>query len=633
MDGLSLFAAVIASAAAQFLLRTNAYAAGVTATLLAVGLSWRAVAPGTHVVGPARFDPPMPSPLLPPHCILLVAALVAWALTLGLQTLDQHDLWQLGLWVLAIGLLNASYVEPGGWRRWQPTGESLFVLAIVAAGSVARLYHLDSVPGGFYGDEGEFGVKALALLDGARVRAFETGWDMHPTLFTYLQAGAMALTARDVAGVRLASALAGGLTLWPWYWFLRRAAGFWVALAGTMFVAASPWDLHFTRLASNNAFVALFTVLGMSALFRATRTGKASAYVAAGTSLGLSFYFGNKAVLLPPMMVAGLCALAVVDGVAVRRQWRHWLLAVVVALFVAAPQLRYYASHDWYGALLYHPASKLISLYPEAGGAEPARAVQLLRQQIERSLLAFQYYSDRGVYQTASGFPLLTAAEATAFLLGLGYALRRWRTALAAFLLAWFAVGIQGSLLSRDPPQVHHLIGMITVPAAFAAIGFDVLRARLAATWPGGARVISGIALLACGVLGIREYFIGYARNWPIREITGIARAMRQYGTTHDLVLVTLPMMVERNGTFRFIAYGIRATDQLVKLPAKPWFKPTERDVVFVVDGRMPGALDRLQTWYPHGRLQEQFAPDGTLVAATYEVARAAIAAAHPPPP
>jgi hypothetical protein len=383
--------------------------------------------------------------------------------------------------------------------------------------------------------------------------------------------------------------------------------------------------VHFSRLASNNALVALCTVISMSALYRATRSGRAAAYVWAGTFLGLCFYFGNKAVMLPPMMLAGLAALALVERGAVLCQWRMWLLCLAVALCVGAPQFSYYAGHDWYGPLLSHPVTQSIAVAPE--GAKPVsdivRAARLARVQIERSLLAFQYYPDT-LYLVTFKSPLLPVGEAAVFLVGLVYCLAHWRVPLSAFLLGWFVVGLQGSMLSRYPPQANHMIGMVSVPAAFAAIAIDLVRRRCAQA--AGHRAAAGVGIALVSLLaaqGIHQYFVRDAERWAMVDITQVARAVRALAPTHDVVLVDIPVQWEQQAAFRFITYGVEGVDKLsTSEPGSLWHRPGKRPIAFIIGDPQPPVLQALRARYPHGVLDEHHSPAGQRVVAIYRVPR-----------
>jgi hypothetical protein len=305
-----------------------------------------------------------------------------------------------------------------------------------------------------------------------------------------------------------------------------------------------------------------------------------------------------------------------------------WLLCLAVALCVGAPQFSYYAGHDWYGPLLSHPVTRSIAVTP--GGAKPGsdivRAARLVRVQIECSLLAFQYYPDTSYLATFKS-PLLTVGEAAVFLVGLVYCLARWRVPLSAFLLGWFIVGLQASMLSQYPPQANHMIGMVSVPAAFAAIAIDLVRRRCAQAV--GHRAAAGVGIMLVSLLaaqGVHQYFVRDAQRWAMVDITEVARAIRALAPTHDVVLVGIPVQWEQQPAFRFITHGVEAVDKLSTLePGLLSPRPGKRPIAFIIGDPQPPVLQALRARYPHGVLDQRHAPAGQRVVAIYRVPRSEV--------
>ena len=540
---------------------------------------------------------------------------------LGLAATDQLHGVQLAAWTASVVALNAA---------WWPRGERLLegvsapeiaaVAGLTALAWIARIYDLEHIPYGLYGDEGEFGLVGIPLLEGGRVPPFATAWDHHPTLFAWLQAAGMGVAGIDVGGVRLASALAGGLMVVPLYVLLRRGLGLWAAVAGCAFLATSPWQIHFTRLASNNAYVALFTTASMAALLLGVQRPRARTWVALGTFVGLGFYFGNKAVGIPAMVVGGALALASTRGAPIRGQWRLWLLATAAAAFVMAPQLLYWATHaEWYEAVAKHPDINML----DPGSFEEMPLATLVRDQLERSVFAFHYFHDESAFRVVVDVPLLARAEAALHWIGLAVCLVLFRRPAPAMLTIWFWLGLCAILLAKRPPQGNHLIGMGAVPAALGGAAVHVLWAHLGAVRP--LRRVRG-PLLAVMIAGVAvgsayEYFVEWAEGWSIAEITEIGRAMTDYAPTHHLVLMTHRMMWKQNSTLRFAARGIEAEDKVIQArPEYRWFEPSERDVAFVFDARRADLLKAVTRRYPTGEVIEHRDQRGKLRAVVVEL-------------
>ena len=619
----AILAAIGIAGWAQLAFRSQRYDAALiasaTALLAAFVAAWlgRSAAPRLEA---GAEEPGVLRPLRPAALALGFGAL---ALAVGLAAADQLHGVQLAAWALACIALNLA---------WWPRGlhplsgvdrrEIALVIGLLVCAWIARVYDLEHVPYGLYGDEGEFGLVGLPLLEGGRLPPFATAWDHHPTLFAWLQAAGMAIAGVDVGGVRLASALAGGLMVVPLYVLLRAGFGLWAAVAGCAFLVTSPWQVHFTRLASNNAYVALFTTAAMAALYLGVQRPRARTWVALGTFLGLGFYFGNKAIGIPAMVLGGWIALALTGGAGVRRQWRLWLLALAIALLVMAPQLLYWATHaEWYEAVAKHPDVNMLdmaSLEADSLGA-------LVLDQIERSLFAFHYFHDESAFRVLVDVPLLARAEAALHWVGLAACLALVRRPLPALLTTWFWLGLCGIILAKRPPQANHLIGMGAVPAALAGASVHLLWVHLGSLRP--LHQVRGwiAAALIVGVSAqsAREYFIEWAEGWSIAEITEIGRAMTLYAPTHHLVLMTHRMMWKMNSTLRFAARGIEAEDKVIQAKSKyRWFEPGDRDVVFIFDARRTDLLRAVTARYPDLEVIERRDHRGKLRGVVIELPR-----------
>ena len=616
-----LVAALALSAGTQVALRGGSQPLGIALALAALAAGFAA----------ARLEPAdEPTPraaalpwraLAPPRPAVAACGALALLLVLVLQAADRAYGVQLAAWTLSALAWSAAYLPRGGPRRVRFGGEAALVLGLVALGLTARLARLAELPGGLYGDEAEFGLRALALLEGQRLAPFSVIFDLHPTLFHFVQAGGMALAGRDVGGLRFASALAGGLSVLPLHLLLRRDLGVAGAAAGALLLAVSPLHVHLTRLGSNNAWVGLCTVSALAALLAALRSGRAAPAVWAGSFLGLAFYFGNKAVGLPVLLAAALLVAGAAGALPVRRQWRLLVLGVAVAGLVFLPELVHYLRTDWYGPLLAHPMRKLVALGAPAG--QPGAAT--LGGQLGRALLTFVYLTDRSPFMPRAGFPIVAAGEATFLLVGVALCLARPRRPLAAFLLGWLAVGLATTALGKDPPQANHLIGVAALPAAGAAFALQRLGASLAraAARPALAPAATLLLALPIAAASAHAYFVADASRWLMAETTEVGRAMRELAPTHQLVLVTPPMSWDLNSTFKFMAPGVRVKDKHVSLdPEAAWFEPADRDVAFIVDGRSARLLAAIRARYPGGELQERRGPAGELRAAVVLVSR-----------
>jgi hypothetical protein len=328
-------------------------------------------------------------------------------------------------------------------------------------------------------------------------------------------------------------------------------------------------------------------------------------------------------VLLPPALLAGGAAAWLAlrrepKGAPRRVPWRGGILLVATALLVYAPQLRHALEGGWRSLLVAHPERWLAA--PEGGAGWGAQLALLARALLD--------HPDTSVFTGWPGMRVVGAGEATLFVAGLGVALARPTRALHALLLGWLAGGLGALLVDRSPVQIHHLVILCAVPAAFGAVALEALRDALARVGerPALGSVAALAAAAAVALQGAHAYFAVGARSWSYAEVAALGRAMRELAPTHHLALVTPRMSWDLNSTLLYLAPGVRAQDKLVALdPARRWLEPPGRDVAFLVHGRSAGELSTLRRRYPEAAVEERRGPPSRLRLAVVRVPAAAL--------
>ncbi len=613
----SLIIAIILAFVGQFLLTgMKLYTPGVTTYALAMSCMALYVRQCSSRRGPRISKPSWHMPWRQ-----IMASLLAVATTGGSLFLQWHDtayalqvaLWLAGMAFLVIGCWPSSY----RWRRlgerlWANRGEIAFLGAIALAGFVLRAYDLEHIPGGFHGDEGEWSDYALRILEGRIVPPFVVGWDQHPTLFSYLQAGSMALFGRDVGGVRMLSALTGALTLPVVYLLVRRMLGRWAASVATLLLTVSHWHIDFSRLAMNDIQVSLFAALTLLFLYRGIRSRRARDYCLSGLALGVAFNFGNKAVFIPPIAVLLLIYMVITQRGYLQRQYRNLIVLAVASVVAFAPLGMFYVQRDWQSLLFSRTQDRSIWRNWErtyaAYGVDSKAEVVL--HQVEKTLLVFNYYADNAFYSFTRE-PILDPLTAPLYVLGLAYCLLRCCQPRYALLLVWYLVPVLGNILSIDPPQVHRMVALVPAPFIMAAVTADRLRVevtqRLPTRAPQWLRVALGalvmLFLAAVCYLNVDAYFVRYATRWPWRNVTDVARYIKSVGNDRQIYLVSdLPF---GHGTIRFIAHGVRGLEARNVTEFVPVQEDLSRDAVFVITPSHYHLLPAIQETYPGGRLSE----------------------------
>lgn len=179
-------------------------------------------------------------------------------------------------------------------------GENLKWIALIAfVAIVLRVYAIDRLPPGLFGDEAVEGLDALDVLAGNFYIWFHAHLGREP-LFVYLVAASYKFLGVTPFATRLPALVVGLLTLPGTFFFAREwARGAFanddsratrIALLTTGLLAISFWDIQMNRNAHRDNLVPLVEVIGYYLLWRGIRASEWRFFAAAGAILGLSIY-------------------------------------------------------------------------------------------------------------------------------------------------------------------------------------------------------------------------------------------------------------------------------------------------------------------------------------------------------
>ncbi len=402
----------------------------------------------------------------------------------------------------------------------------LHALLIFLIAAFFRLWQLNNIPPGLFGDEATDGLDALDVLAGRGAVFFPANYGREG-LHMWIVAAAYRLLGVTPFALRLPSVVAGIVTALATYWLGRelaryhlrnRDAASWavtlaplVALAAALYTATSFWHVHFSRFGIRGVFTPMCGALAFAALWRALnaaedgRSGYAWAALS-GLFLGLSLHFYTASRFYPIFLVLFLVAQALIgrDTALLRRYGKLFLVVFAVAALVFLPLGLYFVQHP--GSFMQR-ASEVAAV---GVGNPAARMAQAAWANVRQFIVpgkgdTAQFYNLPG----RAVFDLLTAALAV---LGLAALLRRIRYTAPLFLLTWIAVMLVPSFLATDRfPTLPRVLGVIPANYFLPAIGLGVAAAWL---WKilGTQRAwialsLAGIALMLHAGLTYRDYF------------------------------------------------------------------------------------------------------------------------------
>jgi len=510
-------------------------------------------------------------------------------------------------------------VVPSRWR----VDLGLWLLAI-AVGMFFRFHLLGSQPWGVWFDEAENGLIAQRILNDPNYRPVFIG-DAAPiaALFYYVWAVAIKFLGANVFAVRAVTTFAGIVTLFLLYLLARDLFDRRVAALSTFFLAVMRWHVNFSRFGMHGIFSPLFTVACFYFLVRGLKGRGAWNFAAAGLMVGIGLQ-GYYSFMLTPIVVA----LYVLHHTFSARvlTWPRLLLGLIG--FAVVTVLVFSPVGIW---ALRHPAefNARLGTVSITSGRTPAEVREVLWRSTQKHLLMFNSVGDGNGRHNLPAHPMLDTYTGLAFVLGVGYALWRWRNASYFLLLAWVAVSLQAGIWSLDfeAPQGYRTLTATPAIAMLAALPVAVLW-HLAADLVGrrsrgmlvqiGSYGLAGVAafvtifLLAGATwLNFDTYFhkqLTRSDAWASysTDATFAGNEVARLGNSHTVYcspfLSGLPTMVflapNAPPTIRFDAPRDLPLDN-----AKP--------VVFILSNVERPVFELIKSYYPNGQFVEFGPPDG----------------------
>ncbi len=412
--------------------------------------------------------------------------------------------------------------------RWVP-GKRLttgLLLLIFGAALGLRFFQLADLPYGLWRDEARHGMVAAAIADvpGYRpVYIAENRVNM-PALGFYPFAVALGLWGPQIWTMRVVTALAGALTVFPIFALtlaLSRRRD--LALLAAALLAASSWHLTISRFSFPTIFDPLLGLSGLWLLLLALRP-PASANAEqparrllfaalAGVCIGLAVqtYHTGRVV---PVVAGGLAWLLLLQD---RRRWRVWLAATLAAVLSFGLVIWPLVSYALDRPQAFNDRVNDVFLLSEE--ALKARApLAALDDTVGRHLLMFNLRGDENGRHHAPGAPMLDFVTGLGFLVGAGLLLRRWQDWRSLFLAGGLVVSLLPSALAVDAPHAMRSIGAAAFACIIATLGWAMIVQRASASLPVHRApqplpaVFASVILLALA-LNAYTYFVSMARD------------------------------------------------------------------------------------------------------------------------
>lgn len=383
----------------------------------------------------------------------------------------------------------------------------LLLILVLIVGVALRTIDLSTVPLGYFHDEAWSGAKALALLTGVVPPevyfAENNGMD---ALHVYLIATVYFLTGPLAVGSRIASTLAGSLTILAAGWaaaelFAREQRRFVLALVSTLVYATLFSAIAVSRSGWHAMSMALLTTLCVAAVLRGRRVQQRRWFVLAGVLAGIAQYTYPSA----RFIAVWLIIVALWDSWRQRGEWRA-VMGRYAALFLAA-------------ALMFAPLGFYFLNNPEWFLVRSQQTTEGLNlwQNLLKTLASFSINGSSDNLHNLPGRPVLDPILSAFAIAGLISSVARRKPAHFILLLT-IAIFTLPPLLTEAAPLPRRWTGAMPFVAMLAALGvvaiYDWLCPRLQR--PSGRGILVGVLtvlLLGSAGLSTADYFGPYAAN------------------------------------------------------------------------------------------------------------------------
>jgi 4-amino-4-deoxy-L-arabinose transferase-like glycosyltransferase len=408
----------------------------------------------------------------------------------------------------------------------------VLMVALLAMALLLRATAMERAIPGFVDEVSfTFPIPAFDFADEMRLMQPINTIAAFPRLYIYWQWVSVNLFGEDLNAFRLPSAIFGALTIPALYWLCKHLFDRRTAFVAAMVLAAFPVHLQMSRVGMNNVADPLFGTLAFAFVARGLRYGGRTNYAIAGVMLGWTQYFHEAGRLtLPVIMLAWMIGLWLwtwwrrrQDG---RRRAGHlgarFRLVFIAAVLTAIPY--YYTMVTMGGKFATRVAD--VGLKPEywtsQGGVVPLLEGISLRAQ---GVLSRMLHIPERILYYAGTTPYIHYLLIPFLVLGLAYALWRWRRPGGSLVLLWtfLPLGAIVVLLSEvmSPritvfmPALAIMIGLgivhvtraIIAPAAVAAVPLDRLSLaaqRIAARWS-----VAAVVLTLALSISMSVYYFG----------------------------------------------------------------------------------------------------------------------------
>jgi 4-amino-4-deoxy-L-arabinose transferase-like glycosyltransferase len=220
--------------------------------------------------------------------------------------------------------------------------KKIFLLLIVVIAFILRFYRLGDLPA-LNADEAAIGYNAYSLIQTGKDEHgnswpvhFQSFNDYKPGGYVYMALPFVKFLGLNELGVRIPGAFLGVLTVLVVYFLVKELLkDEKTAYLSSLFLAISPWHIHFSRGGWEVNVATFFITLGTLFFIKALRNSKL--YIASFLVFALALYTYHSARITIPLLGLGLI---VIYRKEVSSNLKGFLIAIIVAAICLIPLVR-----------------------------------------------------------------------------------------------------------------------------------------------------------------------------------------------------------------------------------------------------------------------------------------------------
>ncbi len=490
---------------------------------------------------------------------------------------------------------------PFQFRSWQ----SLAAIGIFAIALLVRLAALTELPRGIWFDEANYILAGQDVLSGTQALFVYQG---HPTNASFYYNALIALSififGKSILAVRLVSVLIGMMSLWVSLKLSHKLYGSVAALLFTGLLAASRWHVTLSRIGMYNITVPLFVVTILGLLLLAMQSNERRYFIAAGLSVGASFWFY---IAIQPVLVA-ITLLLALWGLKNHAIVKHYLqnfgwLSLSAAMVVLPLAIFAVTNSD----IFFGRAQSQSVINTES----TAQTIQVLAESTLRHIGMFTVVGDANGRHNIPFAPLLDPITGGLFLLGIALTVQHVRKPLGFALLVLSLFALLGGILSvpAEAPHALRTVGILAIVYIFAAL--PIVSLATVAAKPAIGLSLAITCVLLATTINTYQYFDSQRFNsavWQAHSLYDTLLAERILAEDQNTVVYASTDI--NTPTIRFLLG--KKLQSITQLTSADVIATNTSPLLIIGHPNQTGLFDDIQQRFPDGTLEIIYTPDGS---------------------